>query len=273
MPAPGVTTEEMPADVQALLSSRCAGCHTYGQADPAGWGSVLDVSRMIDADIVVAGDPNGSRLIDRVAVSGDMPPKGERLKAAEVDMLKKWISGLRRNADQPMSEADVLDALAIDQLRLRDRSADYRYVSFAHFIGQGRSDTEMEATRQVFTFILNSLSRRGQIVDLETIDDGRSIYRLRLSDLGWDEALWDTLTGFYPYCIKSDSVSHQGAVRPAADRGPGGARRLVPGDGHQGAAVRPPGRHARTRSTSWPRGWASTSTTTSTTPAWPSPTT
>jgi hypothetical protein len=31
----------------------------------------------------------------------------------------------------------------------------------------------MEATRQVFTFILNSLSRRGQIVDLETIDPGR----------------------------------------------------------------------------------------------------
>ena len=48
MPAPGVTAEEMPADVQALLRSKCAGCHTYGQADPAGWGSVLDVSRMID---------------------------------------------------------------------------------------------------------------------------------------------------------------------------------------------------------------------------------
>jgi hypothetical protein len=210
MPAPGVTAEEMPADVTALLSAKCAGCHTYGQADPAGWGSVLDVSRMIDSDVIVAGDPAASRLIDRVAVSGDMPPKGERLKAAEVDMLKKWISGLRRNADQPMSEADVLDAIAVDQLRLRDRSADYRYVSFAHFIGQGRSDVEMEATRQVFTFILNSLSRRGTIVDLETIDDGRSIYRLRLSDLGWDEALWDTLTGFYPYCIKSDSVAHQG---------------------------------------------------------------
>ena len=55
--------------VQALLSSKCAGCHTYGQADPAGWGSVLDVSRMIDSDIVVPGDPNNSRLIDRVAVA------------------------------------------------------------------------------------------------------------------------------------------------------------------------------------------------------------
>ena len=57
MPAPGVTGEEMPADVQACCGSKCAGCHTYGQADPAGWGSVLDVSRMIDSDIVVPGDP------------------------------------------------------------------------------------------------------------------------------------------------------------------------------------------------------------------------
>ena len=33
----------------------------------------------------------------------------------------------------------MLDAIAVDQLRLRDRSADYRYVSFAHFVGQGRT--------------------------------------------------------------------------------------------------------------------------------------
>ena len=209
-PAPGVAPmTEMPADVMALLQGRCAGCHTYGQADPAGWGSVLDISRMIDSDIVVPGDPNASRLIDRVAVAGDMPPKGDRLKADEVALLKQWITDMRRPADQPMSDDDVLDALAIDQLRLRDRSADYRYISFAHFTGQGRSEAEMEATRQVFTFVLNSLSRRGTIVDLETVDDQRSIYRLRLSDLGWNEALWDTLTGFYPYCLKSDSVSHQ----------------------------------------------------------------
>ena len=127
-----------------------------------------------------------------------MPPKGERLKAAEVDMLKNGSAACGATPTSRMSDTDVLDAIAIDQLRLRDRSADYRYVSFAHFIGQGRSDKEMEAIRQVFTFILNSLSRRGQIVDLETIDDGRSIYRLRLSDLGWDEALWDTADRLLP---------------------------------------------------------------------------
>ena len=208
-PARGVSDVEMPADVLAVLQGRCAGCHTYGQADPAGWGSVLDVSRMIDADIIVPGNPDASRLIDRVAVAGDMPPKGERVPSADVALLKKWISGMKRDAATPPSDNDILDSIAVDQLRLRDRSADYRYISFAHFVGEGRSDKEMEAVRQVFTFVLNSLSRRGQIIDLPTIDPDKSIFRFRLADLGWDAKLWDTLTSFYPYCLRSDAVAHE----------------------------------------------------------------
>jgi mono/diheme cytochrome c family protein len=208
-PARGITDSEMPADVLAVLQGRCAGCHTYGQADPAGWGSVLDVSRMIDADIIVPGNPDASRLIDRVAVAGDMPPRGERVPSDDVALLRKWISDMKRNAANPPTDTDILDEIAVDQLRLRDRSSDYRYVSFAHFMGEGRTDKEMEAVRQVFTFVMNSLSRRGQVVDLPTIDQDKSIFRIRLSDLGWSEALWDTLTSFYPYCLRSDAAAHE----------------------------------------------------------------
>ena len=58
---------EMPAEVIALLQSRCSQCHTYGERDTAGWGSVLDLSRMIAADIVVPGNPESSRLFQRIA--------------------------------------------------------------------------------------------------------------------------------------------------------------------------------------------------------------
>jgi mono/diheme cytochrome c family protein len=207
-PVPGVPVD-MSQEAFAILNSRCAGCHTYGQADPAGWGSVLDVARMIDSDIVVPGDPNASRMIDRVAVVGDMPPKGARLTSAEVDTLKTWIQGLRREPLAILSDEDVLDEISRDQLRLRDRSSDYRYVSFAHYVGQGRSEQEMEGVRQVFTFTLNSLSRRGELVEAVTIDPQRSIFRFQLADLGWSEQLWDQLTGFYPYCLKSDAAAHE----------------------------------------------------------------
>src|SRR5688572_3463316 len=234
MPAAGVTNG-MPGDVLALLQGRCAGCHTYGQADPAGWGSVLDLSRMIDADIVVPGDPGASRLIDRVAVAGDMPPKGARLTSEEVQLLKGWISSLRRPADAPRSDTDILDAIAVDQLLLRDRSSDYRYVSFAHLAGEGRSAEELAATARVFVFILNSLSRRGAIVDLPPIDAQKSIFRLRLSDLGWNEQLWDQLTSFYPYCLRSDAAAHEALYVQLRTEAP-----FVRGDWFLATATRPP---------------------------------
>jgi hypothetical protein len=41
------------------------------------------------------------------------------------------------------------------------------------------------------------------------IDSQGSIFRVRLTDLGWNEALWDELTSFYPYCLASDVAGHQ----------------------------------------------------------------
>jgi mono/diheme cytochrome c family protein len=232
---PGPVPADMTQEAFAILAGRCAGCHTYGQADPAGWGSVLDVARMIDSDIIVPGDPGASRLIDRIAVVGDMPPKGERLKAHEVEALRTWIQGMRRPADAILSDTDVLDEISRDQLRLRDRSSDFRYISFAHYIGQGRSEAEMEAVRQVFTFTLNSLSRRGELVEATTIDPHRSIFRFQLADLGWDEALWDQLTGFYPYCIRSDAAAHEALYLQLATEAP-----VVRGDWFLATATKAP---------------------------------
>ncbi|HEY0710706.1 MAG TPA: hypothetical protein VGG33_28135 [Polyangia bacterium] len=234
-PATGIDNAEMPAEVANILQSRCAGCHTYGQADPSGWGSVLDVSRMIDADVIVPGDPNASRLIDRISVAGDMPPTGDRVPSTDVQVLRAWITNMKRPAAKPMSDLDVLDALAADQLSLRDRVADYRYVSFAHFVGEGRSAKEMEVVRQVFAFILNSLSRRGQIVAPQTIDPAKSIFRVRLSDLGWDAALWDTLTAFYPYCLRSDLAGHLALYQQLGTEAP-----VVRGDWFLATATKAP---------------------------------
>jgi mono/diheme cytochrome c family protein len=234
-PVPGVAPVGMNQEAFAILESRCSGCHTYGQADPAGWGSVLDLARMIDSDIVVPGDPKNSRMIDRVAVVGDMPPKGARLTAAEVDTLKRWIQDLRRPPEVILSDTDVLDEISRDQLRLRDRSSDYRYVSFAHFVGQGRTAEEMESVRQVFTFALNSLSRRGELVEAVTVDPARSIFRFQLSDLGWDEELWDTLTGFYPYCLRSDAAAHEALYDQLRTEAP-----VVRGDWFLATATKPP---------------------------------
>ena len=210
MPPPATTpaSADMPDAVANLLRARCSGCHTYGLPDPAGWGSVLDLSRMIDADIVVPGSPDDSRMIDRVAVTANMPPQGPRLTSEEVALLRTWISGLKRTANRALGDEDILDLIAGDQLRLRGRSSDFRYVSFAHYAGQGRPGAEMKSFGQVLAFVLNSLSRRGAIVELPTIDPDGSIFRIDLAQLGWNAKLWDDLTSFYPYCLRSDAAAH-----------------------------------------------------------------
>ena len=52
------------------------------------------------------------RMIDRVAVVGNMPPTGPRLSADEIQLLRKWISGMPRPSSVPESDADVLDTIA-----------------------------------------------------------------------------------------------------------------------------------------------------------------
>jgi mono/diheme cytochrome c family protein len=92
-PSPPPAAADMPGDVRALLERRCAGCHVTGPHDAAGWGSVLDVPRMVEARIVVPGEPQHSPLIGQLIV-GEMPRKGPRLRAPEVQLLERWIRGL-----------------------------------------------------------------------------------------------------------------------------------------------------------------------------------
>jgi hypothetical protein len=209
LPPARVSDDGIPTEIAGILSARCSGCHTYGQGDLAGWGSVMDLSRMIDAEIVIPGNPNASRMIDRIQVRGDMPPKGDRVPAAEVDMLRAWISALQRPSISPRTDLDILDEIANDVNKQRSFSSDFRYFSLAHFADLGRPQKEQVLAKNVLSFIVNSLSRRGTLVPMVAIDQQQSIFRIKLSDLGWDAALWDQLTSFYPYCLASDVAGHQ----------------------------------------------------------------
>ncbi|MFO0950026.1 MAG: DUF1553 domain-containing protein [Isosphaeraceae bacterium] len=88
-------------DVRPVLARHCFACH--GQ-DPAHREAGLRLDRRDDAvkelksgaTAVVAGSPDDSELIARVTEADEslrMPPKktGERLSAAEVDVLRRWI--------------------------------------------------------------------------------------------------------------------------------------------------------------------------------------
>ena len=212
LPRPNIRVSELefPPGVQQILERRCMACHSYGERDPAGWGSAMDLSRMIASDIVVPGDPDASRLYNRVAVRADMPYNGTRLSSAEVQVLRSWIANLQRPLPQtPRTHRQILDVLAEDQNRFRSLGSDIRYLSFAHFTDERRAPEELQAAEQVLSLILNSLSRRSTMVKLEAVDQGRTIFRFRPSQLGWNSQDWDALVSFYPYCLRSDLTAHR----------------------------------------------------------------
>ena len=70
--------------IDRVTASRIVGT---GRAVPPRVLTNEDLSRMVDAEIVVPGNPNASRMIDRILVRGDMPPRGDRVPQAEIDKL------------------------------------------------------------------------------------------------------------------------------------------------------------------------------------------
>ncbi|MBY0507773.1 MAG: DUF1553 domain-containing protein [Bryobacteraceae bacterium] len=77
--------------IQPLLAARCAMCH---DGDHAQKGLVLTSgAALLRGGVVVPGDPQKSLLFEKI--SGDkpaMPPVGQRLSLAEVDLIRRWIA-------------------------------------------------------------------------------------------------------------------------------------------------------------------------------------
>lgn len=74
-----------------LLSNKCASCHNSVNAQ----GNITDITNieyLTYSRLVVAGEPEISPIISQVA-TGNMPP-GKPLSGNEVDILKKWVTGL-----------------------------------------------------------------------------------------------------------------------------------------------------------------------------------
>lgn len=86
------------SDVLPILKARCYECH--GDGNSKGHLAMDDLAQLVgqnrdDDWIVHPGDPAGSELFKRIQMprelEGTMPPEGERLTAAQIDAIRKWI--------------------------------------------------------------------------------------------------------------------------------------------------------------------------------------
>jgi hypothetical protein len=98
-------------DIKPVLSARCYACHgALKQAGSLRLDTGSSIRRGGDSGAaVMAGDPAQSLLLERVSASQAserMPPEGEPLSAAQIELLRAWIRDGAKSPESEQAETD-----------------------------------------------------------------------------------------------------------------------------------------------------------------------
>jgi mono/diheme cytochrome c family protein len=207
-----VSPDVLAVQARGVLRKHCAACHD-GDKARAGL-RVLNSAglKRKDHQVVTAGHPKSSELLQLVEC-GTMPP-GTRPKvpSAERDVLRQWIAAAAPDFPAPYGETYALANILLDVRAARqdgavDRNpADERYVTLNHLLADEKTAADLPLYRAALTKALNQLSTGPTLVKLTPIDAEKTIFRIKLSELGWgaspfgrkDVNLYDLLLIEYP---------------------------------------------------------------------------
>ncbi len=186
--------DRLAVQARGVLRAHCQACHGPGPGARAGLS-------LEDRELVVAkrrliqpGDAGASELLDRVA-GGAMPPGDHpRVPPKQVDLLRQWIDAGAPAAPQPGDDY-VLRRITRDWAGLNgegsssprpsagDRAA-VRYLSLNHLLRGNDGPEQLAAARKELEQALAATGRGP--AKLVPIDPEDSIFRLLLTDLGWE---------------------------------------------------------------------------------------
>lgn len=166
---------EFVRDIQPLLQKKCASCHGESMAKS---GLRLDVKSAALAGgdsglVIVPNDSAKSALLERVSSQGDdrMPPEGDPLSPAQVDLIKRWID---QGADWPdgVDRAKIVDKYDWWSLKPVVRSAIPQVID---------PRTGLQPESAIDAFILDKLRAKGLSPSPEA--DRRTLARRLYFDL------------------------------------------------------------------------------------------
>jgi hypothetical protein len=105
-----------------------------------------------------------------------------------------------------LGSRDMVSVMAADLQRLPDyRTKGTRYITLSHLFNGCAPAQDLEVYRQAVVKLANSLSRSPGVIRLETVDPDRTIIRINIDDLGWEEADWNGIIALYPYGVQPDT--------------------------------------------------------------------
>ncbi|MGH6925385.1 MAG: DUF4384 domain-containing protein, partial [Propylenella sp.] len=205
-----------------VFTDHCSRCHQDGnlieREKPAGgFGYILDLEALArNPEYIQAGNPNASQVYTRI-INQSMPKDMDYAtvfgpSADEAKAIATWIESLAGAATATIASREFID----DETMLRAMNDDLsqlsdierprmRYFTLTHLYNVGDTDAEMEIYRQALSKLLNSLSTESAMMIPVPIDEVKTIFRVDISDLGWDEDTWKEVEKSNPYFVEYDS--------------------------------------------------------------------
>ncbi|MGL4396990.1 MAG: DUF4384 domain-containing protein [Hyphomicrobium sp.] len=214
---PGYKLPQRPDEPRAakafgVLETHCARCHQTGLVTAAtaagGFANVLALDEIAaDPALIVQGSPDASKIIDILMTShadaGVFDAADDRQPVADdIEAVRDWIRDLRvppQTCNVAPLRRDSAHALMREALLLeREGSADVRFISLAHLARRCVPASEIAASRNAITRLLNGLSWTASPQTLTALDPAGALLSFRLKDFGWVPQHWDLIVKAYP---------------------------------------------------------------------------
>jgi len=224
---PPKTGESKPLDKETLaalelLQSKCANCHKPGSTTGANsFDDILNAKQLTNRNIVTAGSPEESTLIERIE-DGSMPMGQEELTPTQKDLLKNWIRNGAKSFKSGslsvpevgfVSQADFEACMFQDIRSLPPEDRPFvRYLNLGNLFNSERQD-ELDETRLALNKLLNSLSWQSQIKNPVVIDGTQTLIRIDLRDYRWTSEMWEEISANNPYPEKLEGAKSRGLTQ------------------------------------------------------------
>lgn len=218
MPAAGRADDntDLARQAKQIFTTNCYRCHGQNGAAEGGFNAVLELPTL--GGKVKPGDPAKSRAFKRLGVNRDMPPEGEQPRPSDADVavIEKWIKAgapvPKEEAAKPRVFVSLGDELSGVRKFLRKAERDdrrsLRFFTLRHLYNlppEKVRDADLRVYRAALSKLLNSLSRKKDIVVPERVDEAGTLYAVDVRKLDWDlKDLWGEILRVYPYGLRHD---------------------------------------------------------------------
>jgi len=217
-----------------------------GNSDDPGYIAPLTAAEIAVVEAWVKNGPTPATPLTTAPAAPAPTTAAKTAEPTEAPQAAPAVAGAPASGARAFVSMKEELALIATDLRSLDRGIQpfVRYLTLTNLAiltssdGSPReSDDQLETYRAALGKLVNSLSRRGRIVPLVAIDQGRIIYRLDLRDYGWTPDEWETIVvAGYPYGLRGIDGKSEKEIADLS----GSAGAWVRGDWFVFAASQPP---------------------------------